>query len=246
MEGSKSGVYKIHCKTSGKFYIGSSVLIRARWASHRHYLRRGSHPNKHLQHSYNKYGEADLVFSVLESCASDLCVAREQFWISSYSMDDLLNNSPTASTRLGFRHSEKTLEVLKRRAKDRNHGHLANHFFAKGTATFLGKSHTEEAKAKMRMAAIGRGLPSIAGWNAGIAMKDEVRARVSKSVSAKMVVYGQDHVLRAQDLRREGMSYKQIASALDLSIATAHRLVQGSRVADQVRSFEKTKGVAAK
>jgi group I intron endonuclease len=246
MESNESGVYTIHCQTSGKFYIGSSVKIKARWASHRYLLRNGGHPNTHLQRSYEKYGEHDFVFSIIESCPKNLCVEREQFWISSYSMDSLLNNSPTASTRLGFRHSDETRKLLKLRAKDRNHAHLAEHFFAKGTATFLGKLHTEATKAKMRAIALSRGTPMMAGWNAGIAMPADVRAKVSKTVSEKKVVYGKDRMLDPQKLRQDGLLYKDIALAMGLSMATAHRLASGSRVADKVYAAEKTKGVASK
>ncbi len=61
-----SGVYLILQISSRKCYIGSSVNIRSRWATHKRYLRKNSHDNMHLQNSWNKYGENSFTFSILE------------------------------------------------------------------------------------------------------------------------------------------------------------------------------------
>jgi group I intron endonuclease len=51
------GIYEIKCSETGKFYIGSSVLIWDRWRGHRNELRVGRHHNSRLQNAWNKYGE---------------------------------------------------------------------------------------------------------------------------------------------------------------------------------------------
>ena len=54
---SKPGIYKITNKINNKIYIGSSYSISKRISEHKYQLRRNSHPNIHLQSSWNKYGE---------------------------------------------------------------------------------------------------------------------------------------------------------------------------------------------
>jgi group I intron endonuclease len=61
------GVYKISSKTfPNLFYIGSSLNILTRWKDHRHWLRLFGHDNPLLQQHFNKYGEGDLFFEIIE------------------------------------------------------------------------------------------------------------------------------------------------------------------------------------
>lgn len=62
-------IYSITCIVSGKVYIGQTINIRKRWESHRHYLKRGTHRNHHLQRSWAKHGAEAFVFEV---CATPL------------------------------------------------------------------------------------------------------------------------------------------------------------------------------
>lgn len=77
-----SGIYKITCVSTGKFYIGSSQCIRTRWKQHRGDLRRGVHTNVHLQSAWNKHGADAFEFEIIEPVlfVEDL-VVREQFWL---------------------------------------------------------------------------------------------------------------------------------------------------------------------
>lgn len=61
-----TGIYSIRQISSGKRYIGSSVNIKRRWASHRSSLRRNINDNVHLQNAWNKYGEKDFLFEILD------------------------------------------------------------------------------------------------------------------------------------------------------------------------------------
>lgn len=69
------GVYKITNVINGMFYIGSSNNIEYRWKCHIRDLKNNRHVNSHLQNAWNKYGEKNFVFSILEEC--DECVLRE-------------------------------------------------------------------------------------------------------------------------------------------------------------------------
>lgn len=60
------GCYNIINKTTGKAYVGISIHIKERWSIHRQYLRKNKHPNNHLQNAWNKYGENNFEFNILE------------------------------------------------------------------------------------------------------------------------------------------------------------------------------------
>ena len=78
------GIYCIYNTTSGKYYVGSSVNIYTRVHRHKSMLKRGKHPNGHLQHSFNKYGIASFMVCILEECCDTDLVSRERHWIDKY------------------------------------------------------------------------------------------------------------------------------------------------------------------
>jgi len=60
------GIYKIINTINNKIYIGQSVDIKRRWNDHKSELRRNAHYNTYLQQSWNKYGEGNFIFEVIE------------------------------------------------------------------------------------------------------------------------------------------------------------------------------------
>jgi len=76
------GIYKISNIINGKFYIGSSKELGRRKAVHLHQLRANKHVNTKLQHSFNKYGEENFKFEVLQYLERpDNLLEIEQNWI---------------------------------------------------------------------------------------------------------------------------------------------------------------------
>lgn len=76
------GIYRIQSKKKPqRIYIGSAANLRSRRMSHLYELRKGIHINKKLQNHYNKYGESDLVFSVITCCDANDRLALEQFYL---------------------------------------------------------------------------------------------------------------------------------------------------------------------
>lgn len=62
-----SGIYTITNRVNGKVYIGESLDIYRRWhKEHIPKLRKKQHYNKELQNDFNKYGEENFSFEVLE------------------------------------------------------------------------------------------------------------------------------------------------------------------------------------
>ena len=67
-----SGIYIITNKVNGKIYIGESLDIYRRWhKEHIPQLRKGCHYNTSLQEDFNKYGEENFDFDILERYSED-------------------------------------------------------------------------------------------------------------------------------------------------------------------------------
>jgi hypothetical protein len=78
-----SGIYRILCTPTGQFYVGSAVNLHARWHRHRRSLRNGTHHSVYLQRAWNRHGEANFEFTVLEKAGPDALLSREQAWLDS-------------------------------------------------------------------------------------------------------------------------------------------------------------------
>lgn len=80
----KSGVYQITNLITGKIYIGSTQMsFIKRLSHHTNRLRCNKHKNTYLQSSFNKHGEDNFEFSILEVCHKINCEIREQYYIDS-------------------------------------------------------------------------------------------------------------------------------------------------------------------
>lgn len=61
-----SGIYKITCKPTRKCYVGSSIEIETRFGAHKSRLKQNKHWNPYLQYAWNKYGEKNFDWQILE------------------------------------------------------------------------------------------------------------------------------------------------------------------------------------
>lgn len=77
----ESGIYKIKNILTGEFYIGSSKCLKRRWIIHSYKLKKGNHANIILQRAWNKYGEDNIKFEVIEFCEKDKLFEREQYYL---------------------------------------------------------------------------------------------------------------------------------------------------------------------
>jgi group I intron endonuclease len=113
-----TGVYKIKNLINKNIYIGSSASIGgviSRWKFHKSELLKNKHKNGHLQNAWNKYGERNFQFSILEFCNKKECLNREQYYM------DLLkpeyNIYKVAGSPLGRIVSEQTKEKIRLKRK---------------------------------------------------------------------------------------------------------------------------------
>lgn len=86
-----SGIYIITCVTSSHSYIGQAKDIRKRLREHlmgfNYYVKNHSNvyrENDHLLKAWQKYGETNFIFDILELCDINKLNNREMYWISYY------------------------------------------------------------------------------------------------------------------------------------------------------------------
>lgn len=110
-----TGIYYIKNKINGKYYIGQSKDIYSRWIHHKTDLRNGMHHNNHLQSAWNKYGEDNFEFSIIEECDKHDLNVREQYWILTYdSFENGYNLDYGGSGCNGFTHTNEQLNKMRR------------------------------------------------------------------------------------------------------------------------------------
>lgn len=162
------GIYAIIHKATGRKYVGQSGNLTKRFIQHRVDLRRGKHVNPKLQSAWNKYGETEFEFVVLEQCEADNLDAREQVYLD---QKPWFNIAVYANSNMrGRKHSKESLEKMSRVKK--------------------GIFPTEEARRNMSSARKGKTLPAavkvkISEAKKGHTVSDETRAKISATLKGR-------------------------------------------------------------
>lgn len=105
-----SGIYKIQSLIKPeRIYIGSAVNIANRWRVHLYTFKKNMHQAK-MQNHYNKYGESDLVFSILMECDIKDLITFEQSFMDL--LNPYFNICKKADSCLGVKHSEKAKQNM--------------------------------------------------------------------------------------------------------------------------------------
>ena len=182
-----TGIYQIRNLINDKIYIGSAVNIRQRWYVHITRLRYNKHHSPHLQSAWNKYGEENFEFSILEECEpiKETLLEREQYYL------DILhpeyNISPTAGSPLGTKRSEETrlkMSIAQQNISAETREKLSN--------ALTGHIVSAETREKMSRARIGhhpsaKTLEKMSKWQIGKVLSAETRDKISQAQTGRIV-----------------------------------------------------------
>lgn len=106
-----SGIYKITNLLDGKAYIGSAVNLRYRNIHHYRSLMLNKHHSIKLQRAWNKYGEENFKFEIIEVIEDkSQLISREQYYIDF--LKPFYNTAKIAGSQLGYKHTVRTKELL--------------------------------------------------------------------------------------------------------------------------------------
>ena len=149
------GIYMIQNLVNGKMYIGQSVDIEKRWGEHRSGLRGNDHGNKHLQRSWNKYGEDNFEFTIICECAESQLNTMEEYYIFELmSYDERVGYNKTYGGE-GCRPTEETRQKLSEAHTGKT---LSEEHKKKISETLKGKPRPEETKSRISETLKGRTL----------------------------------------------------------------------------------------
>jgi len=185
-----SGVYKIHNSINSKVYIGSAGNLRKRRNGHLSFLRRGQHPNKHLQGAWDKYGESAFKFRILEYAENmRFRLEQEQFWMDYFQAQNReygYNMCPKANGTEGRFVSEETKRKLSNVHKGRP---LTKEHRAKIGVANKGRKFSKEHCTKLSVARKGQIISKDAREKQAMALKGRKHTRKARK---KMSVIAQD------------------------------------------------------
>ena len=73
--------YIIGCKVNDKMYVGATRNPSSRYSSHISKLRKNKHSNKSLQNDFNRFGEENFVFRVIDASTDGWRGRKEKEWM---------------------------------------------------------------------------------------------------------------------------------------------------------------------
>lgn len=175
-----SGIYTITNIINGKIYIGFAKNFQGRYRNHFYKLRNGVHKNKHLQSAFDKNGEENFRFEVLEEYPNEkfILASMEHYWANLLNVHDRkygYNKRPThpygksvnnkeirdkiSNSNKGRKQSKESREKAKKTYKDtieRRKNDPEWIFREIKHSKNKGKKRTEEQKQNIRAKMIGR------------------------------------------------------------------------------------------
>lgn len=137
------GIYGIQNKINGNIYVGKTGMnFGDRWDSHRTLLSGGKHFNQYLQRAWDKYGEDNFEFIVIEDCNVDELDEKERYYIKLYREQDLsynLADGGEGGSFLGKHLSEET----KRKIGEKNRINMTGRKLSEDTKQKMSQSQKE-------------------------------------------------------------------------------------------------------
>ena len=148
-------IYKIVNLVNDKFYVGSTTNKKVRFREHRKQLRGNRHHCKHLQASWNKYGEEKFDFCVIEEVpdGKSLSEAEDKYLKEHFGKAHCYNSGAAAVAPWRGIYGDKHFNFGKEMAGSQKQqiSQSLKDFYAQDYHNHprVGKTHTEETKAKI-------------------------------------------------------------------------------------------------
>jgi group I intron endonuclease len=244
----KSGIYEIRNIVNNKVYIGSSKNIYKRLNHHISKLNSQKHKNSFLQNSWNKYGQKNFRFLIIEECAIEILLEREQYWMDktvSYDRNKGFNACVKSHSPLGYKHTEENkLKMSAIKKQQLKEGLIKSNL--KRIPNF---KYSEEVKNKMRLSKIGdknpmfgtklseevkkikgKNMNSVPRWNKGLTKHDDPRLENLNNKKGILPPNAKPHTLiDIQDsVSWTDKSLKHLSEICPLSLSSLNRLKSNS------------------
>lgn len=172
-------IYKIENLVNGKVYIGQTVQDPTnRKHSHLSQLKNSKHWNRHLQNAFNKYGEENFKFNVLNYATNkDVLDQLEDDYIVYY---DCLNPEKGYNFKRGGANG-KCSEELRKKMSESKKGEKNPNYGKYGILNpMYGKTHSLETRKKLSEIMSGKNHPFY-----GKKHSMETRKKMSESAKGK-------------------------------------------------------------
>lgn len=146
------GIYQIKNIKTNKIYIGSAINLYNRFLEHRAELRGGYHQNIYLQRAFNKYGEHNFMFEILEirNENRDFLFDLEQWYIDilkpEYNISLEVANQPMKTDATKKKQSETRKRLFKENKLKPNGCKKVYLYYKDGS--FVGEFETATSAAK--------------------------------------------------------------------------------------------------
>lgn len=185
-----SGIYVIRNIVTGRVYVGSSQHVVYRCNAHKRRMALGTHPNRFLQHAWDKHHAESFVFETLElvESVSEL-FQREQHWI------DLLgahvrkggyNIHPSADGPRGHKQTPEVVERAAAARRGKKRGPLSAEWKANmATSARQRAPISEETRAKL--VAIQKARPRNSERHRKMLIARNKSAKMRKAASLSML-----------------------------------------------------------
>lgn len=221
------GIYCIENIINHKRYIGQSVDIYKRWHTHRYLLNENKHDNDYLQKAWNKYGENNFVFSILERCDKGQLSKMETHYIDVY---QTLNEDYGYNLQSGGVSDYYLSDITKQKISEALIGKMAgenNPRYGKSvsdnTKEKIRKANTnpsEETRQKMREARLGTKASDETKRKLSEAHKNRPRAPHSEETKKKLSIIAKE---RFKDPKNNPMYGKKHSDESKKKIGDGHR-----------------------
>lgn len=231
-EKKKSGIYYIKNKINNKVYIGQSKNIVARLKEHKRDLKATRHVNWHLQKSYEKYGDCNFEYGVLEFCDIDKLDQKEVHYINSLgSMNRHKGyNLKNGGSRTIFSQETLAKMAMNRKALCQDESYLIQMCWARSELSeeqvrviktmLFNNNHVEDIANELNVTynqvrhikdnhSFTFVLPE---YNYYIKHREEIYRKRNKKIIMRMY--------------REGCSFKEIAEILNINPVTPYRVAK--------------------